>query len=210
MVKWFIVSSIIIIAAVIMILNSVKDIWLIAFIVLTIAAIFTALIVYYLLKKTVSNRAKKISTILVVFYFALAYIIFLQFYNQSNFQKEHLLSARNQITYSIMQLEIRGSLLNVLKAYQLQSSTDRKTIGQLFNTLVFKDSLKNEKLKFLQEEDRTYFYAAKVEDNKVVYVGLSLFSKGKNPKFKNFNGITGKIQTKGTLTNKGIEYAIEN
>ena len=55
----------------------------------------------------------------------------------------------------------------------------------------------------------TTFIAA-VSDHEIVLVGQEMYVNGRDPGFKNYDGKTGMLQARATLTEKGLKYESEN
>jgi hypothetical protein len=127
----------------------------------------------------------------------------------SHWQKETLLKIRGVIGRGILQATIPDTLMTVMKTYYEQGTKNKKSLGQ-----VFKDRYPGvaEGQQFPPSEfdmDRLLF-AATIASDTVVLIGEDRVANGRKADFKNHDGKTGRIQSRGTLTVKGLSYESEN
>ena len=127
----------------------------------------------------------------------------------SHWQKETLLKIRGVIGRGVLQASIPDTLLYTLRSYYQQPPNNRLSLGRVFKgrypTIA-------EGRQFPQpdfDKDRLLF-ATTISDSMIVLVGEDRIAAGRDTSFKNHDGQTGRIQTRGTLTVKGLTYESEN
>jgi hypothetical protein len=121
-----------------------------------------------------------------------------------------LVDIRKLIESGIAKNHINEMLLTTLRSYY-SSEKDDANLGALFK--FHYDSMMNgTKIDYYPSDEEQSPKIALIEAtaDSVIVVAYSNFVSGRSKAFKNHDGQTGHLQTRGILTAKGIEYEREN
>jgi len=209
MVKW-ILGGTMLIAAAVFLLAKTGNIWIVAYITFALAFIFVLISAAYFSKTPITKKVKTITFVSLIFYFLIGASTFISANMRTEWQKSQLLKVKNYIVDSQFKIQIHQKLLEVFRSYKLQDENSHKTIGQLFDSLMYIDSLGLTRTEEIAGKDSAVYYISKLNDDEVVYLALSQKTKGADANFLNFDGRKGRVQVKGILSGKGIEYVTEN
>lgn len=125
-------------------------------------------------------------------------------------QRQNLIDIRETIETGIAENYVKQILLQTLRAYQMQEDVD--DFGAVFRAKY--DSLITDgRIKYVpgsDDEDALRIAVDRATADSVVLIAHSVYVPGKDADFQNYDGQTGHLQTKGILTEKGIEYERQN
>ncbi len=127
----------------------------------------------------------------------------------SHWQKETLLKIRGVIGRGILQAAIPDTLLYTLKSYYAQSPNNRKSLGQVFKNR-YPAVAEGQQFPLKDFDKDHMLFATTISDSVIILVGEDRIAAGRDTSFKNRDGQSGRIQTRGTLTVKGLTYESEN
>ena len=128
----------------------------------------------------------------------------------TRWQHDLLLQIQQRITRGIIIDELPKPLLATLVAYHQQDSKKPRSIQATFQALFPNRSVGKNFREAMWEGDKLTSYVALMNDTSVVLIGCGGYSKGRDPKFKNFDGSTGIMQLRATLTKGGMAYEWQN
>jgi hypothetical protein len=127
----------------------------------------------------------------------------------SHWQRRTLVEIRRTIGQGIMQATIRDTLFRVLELYYAQEPKKKESVGLIFQQLHPGMRAGTHFPPEYEGAQPTTFIGA-VSDHEIVLVGQEMYVKGRDPGFKNYDGKTGMLQARATLTEKGLKYESEN
>jgi hypothetical protein len=129
---------------------------------------------------------------------------------QSHWQRNQLLKIQSVITRGVVANELHATyLLPVFETYHRQESVKRTPIGELFRA-AHPEAKQGMNIRKEIEHDSVMVYLTEFSNDTVVLIGQSMYSRGADPDFKNYNGRVGMIQARAILTEKGVTYEQEN
>ena len=127
----------------------------------------------------------------------------------SHWQHEKLLSIRAVIGRGIIQAEVPDQLLTVLDSFHHQKGK-RATLQQVFLSKNPGAKVGDNVHKPNFERDSLRVFISSLSDTMIALTAQEMYVKGRDLSFKNFNGRTGMVQERFTLTAKGVRHESEN
>jgi hypothetical protein len=164
----------------------------------------------YTLRSPITLKARIIAWVSILLVGAAMGFSWTGMEDQSHWQHNQLLKIHSVITRGILLSTVPPYELNALQEYHKQGSKKKESLGQIFQRQNNGASTGTNIYKAEIPMDSTSIVIKSLADNEVVLLGLHAYSKGRNPEFKNYNGKTGRVQERYTLTEKGIVYESEN
>lgn len=186
-----------------------NDVWVIVIVTATVSLICHVLVAFYYIQDPMPFKVRIFFILLLSYYITASVMLTNQFYYQSNFQKDSLVKVRSVIDHSVYLSSVKKTLTDVFIAYHKQIPGNIKPVGRLYEEMYIANKENAKNLEWLNY-DGTEMHVISLSAEEVILMGIHQFTKGKNPNFRNYNGRTGLIQVKGTLTSEGVKYAIEN
>lgn len=173
------------------------------------AALFIIVAFFSIVKRTpFSKRTKIISTLLFLTAFTLSSVSFNTMCKMTNYQRELLGKIRTTIGEGILQSNTSLAMLPPFREYYQQKHPGRMSIGKLFLTMN-KDRIQNGNYKF-QDDQVTLAFLKDVSDSGVTLIMVDTVARGQNPDFSNIDGQIGRLQSRASLTKRGVRYEREN
>ena len=129
---------------------------------------------------------------------------------QAHFQSDQLTLIRTRIARGIINDQLSSPLLETLDGYYAQHGTKKKTLQEVFHQLHPGAVVGTNLHQPTYERDSLLIVVSSLSDDAVSLVGQEANVMGKNPGFRNWNGRSGMIQYRATLTSKGVAYESEN
>ncbi len=126
----------------------------------------------------------------------------------SHWQRQKLLKIGAVINRGIMRASLPDTLLNVLRMYHEQGPKKKETLGQIYRRMHLPGT--PGQLHPAEWPTSPRIALASISDTEIVLVTQSVQQWGRKTDFKNYDGSTGKIQERATLTVKGVHYESEN
>lgn len=136
----------------------------------------------------------------------------IQFYINSDRQKETLRTIRTTIIHGISQTEMEKTLLHTLRHYYQESEPSNATLEESFRTL-FTERLNEDGTISPEDpdEEREMPLLYEVADPDSIVLSVSaVFTPGYDSNFENSNGNRGMYEAIATLTKEGVVYERQN
>lgn len=164
-------------------------------------------------KQDITRLRKNLVLIAAVIAVAGAAFAWVQMEDQSRWQRERLGIIGSTIARGIYLSMIPDSLLAVLEAYHKQSGKTRKSLGQIYKER-YPPGVPGDAWSSMEPSGRPNpeddVFLKEISDTHVVLVARHPWYKGKEASFVNERSLTGTVQIRVTLTEKGIDYVTEN
>jgi len=173
------------------------------------AGLFTVIFLVAILRHPVFSRNVRILTCIMFIIIAGSISISWKAgYDQSHYQRQRLGEIRTVIGEGILKSYSTQAALKTLRAYYLQKPARKTPIGTLF-LQVNKEWIKNG---LLFDEDPRYHitYLTDQTPSGITLVSVDSVARGRDDKFKNADGQTGRLQMRVTLTEKGVRHERDN
>jgi len=126
-------------------------------------------------------------------------------------QAANLQDIRITIIHSVSKIEMKNSLLQVLRHYHSLPTEEQTSIAETFNDL-FDDRL-NSNGNWIPDtptdDDMEFTYSIASPDSIILAVSAT-YTKGIDPNFINANNQTGMYQARTVLTKEGVHHVREN
>lgn len=154
--------------------------------------------------------ARAAATASVIFTMGCLLFSTLQMDSNAHWQVKKMLDIRATGGRGHMRTTMPPPLLKTLQAFHQQGSLKKETLAQVFHRLNDHAAVGSNIHKPYYDQDSLKTYIQALEPDKIILVSQEVYVRGKNPRFKNYNGQEGMIQEKCILTSKGITYESEN
>lgn len=180
-----------------------------------VGALFIGLI-YYVFQKGNSTADKFLGAGLILLLAALSVFNIYYQYRASIFQTDILPKIKKTIERGVLLAHIHEPMVKTLRGYHQNDNGDM-SLEQRFKARYGKEIRKvNSQLRYIHNPQRDstesphLYYPQTASPDTVMLVGQSLQVPGKDTAFTNYNGQTGLLQYRGTLTKEGVDYVREN
>lgn len=127
----------------------------------------------------------------------------------SHWQKQTLLDIRATIGRGIIQAEVPDTLLSLLDAFHHQKGK-KATLQQIFLGKSSGIKVGDNIHKPNDVGDSLRVYVSFLSDTLIALTAQEAFAKGRDASFRNFDGRTGMVQERFTLSAKGVKHESEN
>lgn len=192
------------------------EIWTSVFSAMSVVSLLFIGLLYYVYKKGGSTADKSIGVGLIMLLAALSVFNGYNQYRASVFQAETLPKIRKTIERGIVLSHTYQPMLKTLRKYH-QSGNGEMSLEKRFKER-HEEKIRpmNGQLRYIPNpqkdsaESPYLYYVKTATPDTVVLVGQSMQVPGKNTAFTNYNGQTGLLQYRATLTKGGVDYVREN
>ncbi|RPI02270.1 MAG: hypothetical protein EHM64_14260 [Ignavibacteriae bacterium] len=174
------------------------------------AALYILALSFYTLRSPITRTARIVSWVIIVLIGGAMYSSWTGMEVQSRWQHNQLLKIHSAITRGLLQSYAQPAALSALKEYYQQGKTKKESLGKVFQRLNPGAAAGSKIQAADMPQDSSSIVVKSIAENEVVLLGRHQYSNGRNPDFKNYNGKTGKVQERFTLTEKGVSYESEN
>jgi len=165
---------------------------------------------FYTLRNPITRKARIIAWAAILLVGAADAWSWVGMDEETHWQHDQLIRIREVIVRGIMQSQIPDALLKTLETYYQQGPQKKETLLQVFQRLNQHVTVGTNLHKPDFAGDSLAYIVRSLSDNQIVVLGLHTYCTGKRADFKNYNGLTGMVQVKCTLTEKGLTYESEN
>ena len=121
-----------------------------------------------------------------------------------------MLENSTKIERGVMRHYTPSPLLKTLQAFHQQGAAKKENLQQLFQRLNDHATVRSNIHTPVYDRDSLKIFVQTLKPDTIILVSQEVQGRGKNPRFKNYNGLEGMIQEKCILTSKGIVYESEN
>jgi hypothetical protein len=174
------------------------------------AIVYLLALLVFIVRQPVSTLACAAASAAVLFTAGCLLFSLVQSDSNAHWQTNTMIEIRSRIGRGTMSYYTTEHLLKTLQAYYQQGSQKKETLAQVFQRQNDHPIVGSNIHKPYNDGDSLKTYVQTLESDKIILVSQEVYVKGKNPRFKNYNGLEGMIQEKCTLTAKGIVYESEN
>lgn len=174
---------------------------------------FVALLWRFWRRSDLSQKRRVVVLLLAVLAFGGTTLSWRQMKAQSYWQRDRLNDIGATITRGIYTSMVPDSLLTVLDAYHRQTGRLRTSLGEMYRAH-FPPGDVGDAWSTMEATGRPDpvddVFLTAISDTHVVLVARHPWFEGRDTSFVNAAGVTGMVQVRVTLTEKGIEYVTEN
>jgi hypothetical protein len=186
--------------------------WLGFFFVLVIAVAFLGVLNKFMGKNLDSKAIKTSLSIYLMVLISFQTLVSVHDYARKDSQKEILIEIRQVIEEGITKAQVQKPLLYVLSEYQKQTEgTITELAHQILGEKLEENGRFDTDLDREEEEDEDiYFYEEDQANDVLTVIAVSKVVPGANTEFQNFDGQTGMLEIRVSLSKKGVSYALKN
>jgi len=183
-------------------------------------AVYTLALIIYAMRPPVPIRARLIAYGAYLFTLFVVFRTWTAMYDVSHYRRHALNEIHSVICRDVSFSTVEQGLLAILDDYYRQGGRKDSTLLQIFlreyppgatGAGLYEAMAK--KFNVYPGPSATDFntaYVASISDSEIAIVGEHSFSKGRDLTFKNYDNLTGVLQTRMTLTPKGVSLKDEN
>ena len=175
-----------------------------------IAGVYLVALLGYALRKPLSARLRNLVAIVALVVITCTAFTWLRTEVQARWQAEQLMKIRAIIGRGIMYYEMPKPLLKTLEAYHQQGARNKESLADLFRKLQPGAAVGSNIHKASWEGDSMKVIVEALDPDRVILVSQETYVKGRDPRFRNYDGKTGMVQEKFVLTEKRITHVSEN
>jgi len=188
-----------------------QNLWIGFFTAFTVAAIWLWLLDGRMVSRLENTGNRKLVRITFVLLVGLQLGLSVINHQRALNQAANLQDIRITIIHSVSKIEMKNSLLQVLRHYHSLPTEELTSIADAFNDL-FDDRLNSDGIwapDTPTDDDMEFTYSIASPDSIILAV-TATYTKGKNPNFINANNQTGMYQARTVLTKEGVRHVREN
>ncbi|MBI3006119.1 MAG: hypothetical protein HYY49_11995 [Ignavibacteriales bacterium] len=190
--------------------GSPQDVWPNLNLAGIVAAIYILALIAYTLRSPFGKKAQAIVWIITLLTLPALGMFWTGMDTTSHWQHNKLLSIREMIGRGIIAAEVSDTLLSVLDEYHNQKGGKKTTLHQVFQRRYPRVMVGDNIHLPGYPGDSLRIFMSSLSDDAIMLDAQEMYVKGRDPAFKNFNGRTGMVQERYTLTAKGVHHESQN
>ncbi|HEY6951068.1 MAG TPA: hypothetical protein VI758_01605 [Bacteroidota bacterium] len=173
-------------------------------------AVYLIALLFYILRKPLPTKVRTIAAVIAFVVMSSTAFAWIRFQEQTRWQADQMSRIRGLIDQGVRESTMPRYLLVTLDSFYHQPKGKRKTLGEVFQQLnnnavvgtnIYTPQFTNDPFKICV---RT------LAADRIVIVSAAPVSKGRDPRFNNYDGRIGMCQDQYTLTERGITHESEN
>ncbi|MFH0989657.1 MAG: hypothetical protein V1799_06535 [bacterium] len=196
-----------------------QELWPNVNLALQIAGLYLLILLIYILQKPIRLLHGALMCLIVLVVMGFTFFLTYRFEDQTKWQAERLHKILGVIKEGIRTVEAPKILLKTLEAYHRKQMKQQKNLAETFKTLyptaesgvnLFTKEYFPDYFWFERTSNPLKIFVQSIEPGTIVLVAMDQFHEGKNSTFNNYDGQSGRVQVRYTLTEKGITHVTEN
>jgi hypothetical protein len=206
----WIVVGVIVVSLVFFLTPSSPDLWPSLDAAGIAGAVYLLAMVTYALRKPLKTVLRVWVGVAAMAVLALGAFTWMRMQDQTEWQAETLMKIRGVIGRGVMRYDMSGATLNALDEFYQQRGSRKESLADIFRKQSPGAAVGVNIHKPDWAGDLRQVIVAKLEPLNIELVSQETYVKGRDARFKNYNGQLGMIQEKYIVTEKGITHVSEN